>query len=630
MTRSIRQPQTTDYPAEHAQSRGRTSKFALIVGFVALYVGLVSAYNAPATAYEISIYDATPLAFWAGMAIAMLVALTVSWWVSPENHLRKLALALAVVVLVAIAALPIIRGYFFVGAGDALTHLGWMKDIQNGVLNPVYFLYPGIHTATLFIKQVTGMSLERATEFLVLAYFVSFVLFTGLTVHLIAKTKHALLFGVFSALLVLPINNISVHLQPHPSTEAILYLPLVLYLTVRYLTNTEGAISVGRLSITPSAILLAVALAAILLIHPQVAGNVILIYASIAFLQLVFRQLRSEHAISNHRPLYAHTVYLITIFLLWAPRNPRTTQTLDTIVNAILFGVTETGAIDQRGASLAAIGGSLGELFVKLFFVSAVFLALAALLMGLNLRKTFERSFPSSDGIIKYLTLSMIPLGGMFLLFSLLQGSTQRFRYLGFIMVLITILGAVMLSWAFDRLSQRTSTRTLGTVAVLVFVVLLPLSTMTVFASPYIYQPSQQVTEMQMHGYETAFDYQAMNVPYTGIQAGPERFVHAYYGTPFVNEDDFVPGSSAVVEKNAFDGGTLLNYYDESRYIIFSDVNTQLELDVYKGVRYSEAGFNHLDSTPDIAQVHTNGDVRVYLLHQNTEANQSQNSTMSA
>ncbi|MFC6733672.1 hypothetical protein [Haladaptatus sp. DYSN1] len=630
MTRSIRQPQTTDQLTGFTRSRGRVSKLALTVGFVALYVGLVSAYNAPATGYELSIYDATPVTFWAGMAIAMFVALVVAWQVRPENHIRKLALALAVLSIVSIAGLPIIRGYFFVGAGDSLTHLGWMRDIGNGILDPVYFLYPGIHTSALFIERVAGMQLERATEFLVLAYFVTFVLFVGLTVQAIAKTKYAVVFGIFAGLLALPINNISVHLQPHPSTEAILFLPLVLYLTVRYLTNRERAISMGPLAITPTAIVLAVALAGILLIHPQVAGNVILLYLSVVFLQFLFRQLRGEHAISKHRPLYAHTVYLIGIFALWAPRNPRTTQTLDTIVNAILFGVSGTGAIDQRGASLSAIGGSLGELFFKLFFVSVVFLGLASLLMGLNLRKTFERSYPSSDGLIKYLTLSMIPLGGMFLLFSLLQGSTQRFRYLGFIMVLITILGAVMLAWAFEWLSTRTSTRMVKGAAVVAFALMLPLSAMTVYASPYIYQPSGQVSEMQMHGYGTAFDYQADGIPYTGIQSGPERFVHAHYGTPFVNEDEFVPGAAAVVPQSTFDGGTLLGFYDEQRYIIFSEVTTQLEIDVYKGLRYSEAGFDQLDSTPGIAQVHANGEVRVYLLHQNTVTNEGDDSTASA
>lgn len=630
MTRSTSRSLTTDHTAAPARRGIRASKLALIAGFVAMYVGLVSAYNVPARGYELDIYAATPTTFWLGMAIATLVSLIVAWNTAPGNALRKLALALGIGAIVAVAALPIIRGYFFVGLGDSLTHLGWMKDIGNGVLNPVYFLYPGIHTGSLFVERVAGMQLERATEFIVLAYFLVFIIFTGLTVEYIAKTKHAILFGVFSALFVIPVNNISVHLQPHPSTEGILFLPFVLYLTVRYLTSSERPVAIGPLAVRPTSILLAGALAGILLVHPQVTGNVILIYGSVVFLQFVFRQLRSEHPISQHRPLYAHTVYLITIFLLWAPRNPRTSGTVQTIINAILYGVTGTSAEAQRGASLAAIGGSMSELFFKLFFISLIFVSLAGLLMMLNLRKTFEGRFPSSDALIKYFTLSMIPLGGMFVLFSILQGSTQRFRYLGFVMVLITILGAIMLSWTFEWLSQRTSPRLMRNATLIIFALLLPMSTVTIFASPYIYQPSGHVSEMQLNGYATAFEYQANGVPFTGIQSGPERYVHALYGTPFVNEDQYVPGASAVVPQSTFNDGNVLGYFPTSRYVIFGSVTKELELEVYKGFRYSEAGFNNLESTPGIAQVHSNGDVRVYLLHQKTATNLSENSTVSA
>ncbi|WP_332897113.1 hypothetical protein [Haladaptatus sp. CMSO5] len=601
------------------------------MGFAALYIGLMAARSAPARGYEISIYDATPVAFWVCIGLATFIALAVSFYVAPESNLRKLAVVLAISAIVAVAALPIVRGYFFVGAGDSLTHLGWMKDIGNGVLNPVNFLYPGIHTSALFIERVAGMPLERATEFLVLAYFVVFIVFVGLTVQLIAKTKYALVFGVFSALLALPINNISVHLQPHPSTEAILFVPVVLYLTVRYLTNTEQPLfSVGPVSVAPTGILLAIVLPAILFIHPQVTANVILIYASIAFVQFFLRQLRSEHPISQHRPLYLHTTYLITIFVLWAPRNPRASNTVDIIINALLYGSSGVNAVSQRSSTLSEIGGSLTELFFKLFFVSLIFGALAALLMSLSLRKKFAQSFPFGDGVVKYFTLAMFPLAGMFLLFSLLQSSTQRFRYIGFVMVLLTILGAIMLAWGFDWLSKHVSTRRLKQVAVIAFVLMLPVSTITMFASPYIYQPSGHVSEMQMNGYGTAFSYQPDAIPVTGVQQGSTRYVHAIFGTPFVNENSYVPGADSTVQDEVFANGTLLTYYDESRYIMFSETTLELELDVYKGVRYPAIGFDYLETTPDIAKVHTNGNVRVFLLHEKQATNQPTNSTASA
>ncbi|MFC6990554.1 hypothetical protein ACFQH3_01365 [Haladaptatus sp. GCM10025707] len=106
------------------------------MGFVALYLAIVSAYQSPATAYEVSIYAATPDGFWAGIGIAVVCGLLVAWFVTPTNRIRTLAILLVASAIVAVAALPIIRGYFFVGAGDSLTHLGWMRDIESGALSP--------------------------------------------------------------------------------------------------------------------------------------------------------------------------------------------------------------------------------------------------------------------------------------------------------------------------------------------------------------------------------------------------------------------------------------------------------------------------------------------------------------
>ncbi|WP_338729837.1 hypothetical protein [Haladaptatus sp. DJG-WS-42] len=614
---------------EASSTQVRASKLALAVGFIAFWVAVVAAYNAPATAYELSIYAATPDQFWAGIATAVVLGLLVAWFVAPENGLRNLAIALVVGSILAVAALPIIRGYFFLGAGDSLTHLGWMKDIANGVLNPLNFLYPGIHTSTVFIERVTGMSLERATQFLVLSYLLVYVTFVGLTVRLIAKTKYALLFGLLSGLLVLPINNISVHLMAHPSTEGIFFLPLVLYATFRYLTKPAEPFRVWRLPITSSAVVLAVVLTAILLIHPQVTGNVILIFGSISFMQLAFRQLRSEHPLSQHRALFGHTIYLITIFLLWAPRNPRTTNTIDTLTNAILYGVSSGSAIAQRGSTLTELGGSLPELFFKLFLLSLAFGILSGMVMLLSLGRKFAREYPVGDGIVKYLTISMVPLFGMFLLFSILQGSTQRFRYIGFVMVLLTILGAVMLSWGFDWLSQRTTgTRVLRAGVVIAFLLMLPLSTMTIFSSPFIYQPTQHVSEATFNGYETAFEYQDSSIPFTGIHSGPSRYVHAIYGSPFTNEEEIVPGAKAEVPNAGFAVGNLTTYYSSDRYIIYSDSTEQRELELYEGLRYPAVGFTALETTSRIDQVHSNGEVRVYLLHPNTAPNVTENSTV--
>ncbi|MFB6164758.1 MAG: hypothetical protein ABEJ31_06320 [Haloarculaceae archaeon] len=126
-------------------------KFGLLLGFAALAAAVAVAHGAPARGYELSIYDATPTAFWLAVCAAGLLALLGSAYSPPGSPTRTAALALAYGTALAVAALPILRGYRFFGAGDSLTHLGWVKDLSTGALSPLHLLYPGVHLSTLFV-----------------------------------------------------------------------------------------------------------------------------------------------------------------------------------------------------------------------------------------------------------------------------------------------------------------------------------------------------------------------------------------------------------------------------------------------------------------------------------------------
>ena len=120
---------TSDTPAFRVQ------KIALAVGYLALAGAVLYAYGAPTTGYEISIYtQATPIGFWLGVAVAVAIAVGVTLY-APEGYLSLAGLALAGGAVLALAGLPILRNYFFYGTGDAMTHLGWTKDLYGGVLS---------------------------------------------------------------------------------------------------------------------------------------------------------------------------------------------------------------------------------------------------------------------------------------------------------------------------------------------------------------------------------------------------------------------------------------------------------------------------------------------------------------
>jgi len=115
----------------HVRRGGWVTNAALTLGFLALTAALVSARTNPAVGYEVSVYRATPVAVWAGLGVAFVVSLVVSLF--ERSRLRWVGLALGGTAALTVFALPLIRGYYYYGANDAMTHLGWVRDLE-----PVY------------------------------------------------------------------------------------------------------------------------------------------------------------------------------------------------------------------------------------------------------------------------------------------------------------------------------------------------------------------------------------------------------------------------------------------------------------------------------------------------------------
>lgn len=593
----------------------RAAKSTLVVGFVAFIIATAVAHATPATGYELSIYWGTPASFWASISVAMLASLVVS--LSPiTGRVRQAALVLGGACIVALAGLPVLRGYYFYGTGDALSHLGFTRLFASGAMSPTGLLHPGVHLISIFVDGASASGLQPALMLTVVAFFLLFVVFVPLCAVAIAGREVALGLGLFSAALLLPINNVSVHPLVHPISQAILFLPFQLFLLVSYITQSaEGD---GLTEATPVGILLAVTSAAIALIHPQQALNVIFLFSVIALLQFLFRRYQPGHVLAQHRTLYAQTAFAMLIFGIWAPRSPRVQNTSTGLVNGLLGAAPAADEITQRGASLSDLGGSLEGLFLKLFLASLVFSLVAGVFMLASLTGRLDGSLPERNSVVKYLTLGFVPVFGLFAVFFAASYTTQPFRYLGVLMVAVTIVGAVALAYTTDRFERAGGGRLARTALAVGFAALLVLSLMALHSSPYIYQGNSQVTESQMGGYETAFDIRDPDIPFTGVRGGPKRYLDAIYGPGTPQRTEF-PGDDASVPGGVFDNTSYAEYYETDRYLVVTESDVERETILYDGFRYSEAGFDALDSTPGINRVQANGALDLYIVQGDPE-----------
>ncbi|MFC7080016.1 hypothetical protein [Halorussus caseinilyticus] len=544
--------------ATDTRTSQRWEKGALIVGFVSLAAAILVAHGSPPEAYELSIYAGTPVAFWVGASVALLVGIFVG--LRDGGVGRRLALVLSGLAMLAVASLPVLRSYYFFGAGDSLTHLAWAKDISAEKMSVLGFLYPGTHTVAVLLADATGMALHRSMLVMVTAFTAIFLLFVPLTTWTITRDRTATALAALSGLLFLPVNNISVYDMPHPTTQAILFLPLVLYLTARYLTRTDRD---GRFVGTPTGALLALTSVAIVLVHPQQAANVLVVFGSILALQLLARFVGSFE--TRHRTLALQTIFLAGVFAVWAPRHERASGATSALVNMLANGFRVGSETTQRAGSVASVGGSIEVLFAKLFAVSLVFCALAGLLvLGGFLGRFDDRNVAAFS---RYLGFALVPLGVLFAAFFVVSYEQLHFRQLGFVMVPVTILGAVALARGVDALSTRLSPRSARTAVGVAIVAMLALSTLSLYQSPYMYQSSSHVSEAQIQGYETAVGHGAG--PLVGVRGNGERWTDAVLGYERSRERSLSAGSLYADETHPavgenFTGGYVARHYGGS------------------------------------------------------------------
>jgi len=584
-------------------------KVLLAVGFLAFVGALALAYSRPATGYEISIYRSTPTGFWVGSVIAGIIGLTVAFAPPTPRRLRGLALTLVTAVAMSVFALPLVRSYFFYGAGDSMTHLGWAQGLSSEALGAFGFIYPAVHMMSLFLSDLSGFELTYTLQFVPLVVFpLVSIVSTMLCVQYLTDSKWAVPIGLAAGLLLLPINHLSIHLMAHPSSQAILFLPFVLYLVFRFVNDPSDRFAFA----TPIGIALAVTCVATVFIHPQEAMSLIVLLGTIAAVQFGYKRFRPTDRIAQHRPLYAHTILTFLVFASWVPQHERPVGRILYVIQQFRQVGATAGAeqTETQASSLVALGGSIDELFVKLFLVTLIISILAAVLMAANLFGKLSDRTPGRTALMTYMTAGLVPLGGLFVVVFVADQGDHYFRFMGFMMVPVTILGAVAISKLATRLEANVSRSTVATGLVVMFTVMVAMQGLAMHPSPYYYQSNNQVTESSMEGYSVAFEHRDEETTFIAPRGGPERYVQVYYGRPTAEQVDFpLDGVRGEVFNT-----NLSTAYDADRYIGIREANYESEVGLYNGLRYTDEGFRSLETESNTYRVQDNGGFQLYLI----------------
>jgi len=603
-----------------ANRTDRRYKAVLTIGYLAITVAVLGAFLSPATDYELDIYAATPTVFWLGLGVAVATSLFVSFY-APRGYLSTASLVLGGSSMLAASALPLMRGYVYIGTGDAMTHLGWVRDIINTSFSPFGLFYPGLHTVSIAFHRLVGFSPNRSIMFFVLCVIAAYFVFVPLCVRSITGQDGPMLIGVFAAFLVLPLNQVATHYSAHPITDTVLLSPIVLYVLVQYLLASPDPDADARPgafdSIPTVSLLLAVVSIAVVLYHPQQAANTIILFGTISAVQFAAHRYGASGRIRAHRTLYGQTTFLVIAFFVWAGSRDTFRRAFGTILTEIAGLVLEGSddaaqIVQQRGGSLSAIGASATELFLKLFFVSALFAALVALLMLISLLGDNDQFDPDTTGLLRYFSVGLIVLVPYSFAFFVGVASNLFFRNLGFIMAIATILGAIAIHRYVAALSEMVAPERIRLATVMVLGFMLVLSTAVLFPSPYIFQASGHVSDDRMSGYQTAFEHQNDSVDIYSVREGPWRFRDAIAGVENVD--------SSRYSDQGYYGDNITHLRDlspEDRYFLYTGASVAEEIEVFRQLRFSSEQFGSLSRQPGVSRVQTSDEVFLYYVNSN-------------
>jgi hypothetical protein len=621
-----------------ANFRLRFSKAALAVGSVALAVAVLVAHLTPATGYELSIYWATPSAFWLGLFVTLVVTVVLAFG-SNRRSIRILALWLGGLAIVAFAALPLLRGYYYFGPEDALTHLGYTKSLARGAIDLTTIIYPAMHTLAALLGTLTTQPYRWSLLLTVPIFVAVFVLFVPLCVRLIVARSTIDPSAVFSALLLLPIAVIYLPvLQPIPTSEAILFVPAVTFVLLAYVRRRRR-FAFGTL--------LVLALAFLVVLHPQhglVFGALLGVVLVTQFLaQTLTRTVTGPKAIAG---LFVQFIMVAAIGLavvwLWlstqslfgrgvsqlgpALFDVETTEQLRTflathspkaIVAELLTNPSQP--IIPRSNTLEALGVSVRTIYRRTFAVEVIYGVFAVLALFVPVLSKVAKRRGIRYSVVLSVVCGLVPAMVLTGLYVLAGNPLQYFRYLGFVLVFVTILGGVFLWEARAAAETWLPSIPVRSVLVVGFIALLVVSSFTMFRSPYVAQQTEHVPKGQVQGYEFAFAYGASDTGFAGVSSPIYRYRDGIAGTnassvPKASLDD--PRGSGLYTRVPyhFADQQLRAQSDEPFYLTVTAADRESKIRLYGGVEFSQADFAYLNMTPGIANIYSNGQFDLYRI----------------
>ena len=460
--------------------------FASIAGALVL----IDRYS-PATGYELSVYESVPPLTWICLIAALAGGTGVIVHQAFRGHRSRywlLAFFLLMFSVSIILLLPAFRGYYLYGSADTEAHAMWGRHIAAEGHFWEGDNYPVVHILTAQLTQLSGIQPELVNAYVPVLFTLLFMLFSYLLARSVMPKKgQALLAAAASALFF---NYY--HVCVYPQGLSIMLLPMVFYLYfegVRTASASFKVVFVAVLLWFPYS-------------HPATAAAVIFSFLSAEVAKLLWRlRTGAQPAVASKgldRITLEPTLISSVAFLTWISSYEIFGTTIRRSLGWLRGDISEVTHVQILEQTLEKQQLQIlqqAELILKMYGDNLIYLLLSGIALLLIAWGWWRRH----QEVNRLFTLSL-PF--------LVSGPVWVLIFVTTLRVTVgRLLGANIMMWAtpvlasFALFEMFGRWRRAGVVVVTsVLICTSVVGILGVYHSPYILQPSWQITHADVRG----------------------------------------------------------------------------------------------------------------------------------
>ena len=589
----------------------------LSVAFL-LAAAVVILLNKPVSGYELSLYAAYPAFFFPLLILAYVIStlsVLYSVFASRVSKLTYVSVFVIMAVNFILLLQPYFRGYALYQREDAMTHIGFVRDILiTGHIGRNNF-YPFIHLESAGMQLLSGLDLMFLRELIPFLFFSLYIFFIYLLVSsLIKDKKYGLLAFLFAS-----VPFMSDCLNNFTSSGTLFFLiPLILYIPYRYVSKFSYA----------TCILALITIVAAPFMHPEFAFLLALAILVIAVMLHFFKE--KTQARMPREFLTAIVGIVFILFFTWIMNFRQFTMYLQLVAGLIylFLGLApQAGMSSAAGASPITTYSSLLSkshlvvtdflrIFVTLYGPMVIYALLGlAFLIGLayyfyKVKKhdPYILSFMSLFVILSFLTTILIGI-------PVILTYNRIFKY---VLMLSVILIGTGLFYFSNR--PKAPKRLLAGFIATVLAISMIISIFSLYPSPLVYNYNYQVTYMELDGAGWFLDKGNTNILPIYMFYTFGRFANEIQGC---EQSQYKNYKYSVVSVNSLPPEHF-NYhlkpylgdtYRDARYLFLNKLTRQFYLDIWPTInRYNVGDFYRIDHDASVASIYNNGELNIYYI----------------